>query len=90
MLKTKPFIVEVLTGAKSAVEEDKAVFVRAEPAATEIWEGQQLPLFYKLYFSNTQIANISILDESEYWFSVQQQSKSLKKIRVSIPGALLL
>ncbi len=66
VMKTRPFTVEVLTAAKGNVAEDKAVFVRAEPAATEIWEGQQLPLVYKLYFSNTQIANISILDESEY------------------------
>ncbi len=88
VFKTNPFVVEVLAGAKSAVEEDKAVFVRAEPAATEIWEGQQLPLVYKLYFSNTQIANISILDESEYnaFFAQNVRNTDLRNIREIIDG----
>ena len=88
VLKTEPFVVEVVTGAKGTVEEDKAVFVQAEPAATEIWEGQQLPLVYKLYFSNTQIANVSILDESEYnaFYAQNVRNTDLRNIREIIDG----
>jgi hypothetical protein len=88
VLKTKPFTVEVLAAAKNPVQEDKAVFVKAEPAETEIWEGQQLPLLYKLYFSNTQIANISILDESEYnaFYAQNIRNTDLRNIREIIDG----
>lgn len=88
VLKSAPFTIEVVVGKKGAVEEDKAVFVKAEPAATEIWEGQQLPLVYKLFFSNTQIANISILEESDYsaFFAQNVRNTDLRNIREIING----
>jgi hypothetical protein len=87
-LKTVPFTIQVVAGTKGDVEDSKRIFITADPSSTEIWEGQQLPLWYKLHFSNTQIANISILDESEYaaFYAQNVRNTDLRNMREVING----
>ncbi|MCB0629355.1 MAG: BatD family protein [Saprospiraceae bacterium] len=64
-LSSKPITVEVVEGKAAAGNTDEEVFIRAEISTNEAWVGQQIVLDYKLY-TNIQIENYNIVEESDY------------------------
>lgn len=86
--RTKPISIEVLARKKGGEAPKENVFVKGVFQKTEIWEGQQLPFLYKLYFSNVRIANISIIDEPEYdgFFAQVVRNTDLRNVREVIDG----
>jgi hypothetical protein len=64
-LSSKPITVEVVEGKAGGADADEEVFIRAEVSTQEAWVGQQIVLDYKLY-TNIQIENYNIVEESDY------------------------
>lgn len=64
-LRSNAIAVDVVEGKTGGKDSDEEVFIRAEISTESAWVGQQLILDYKLY-TNIQIENYNIVEESDY------------------------